>query len=174
MNVNLLWRGSLYLAGLAGVVGWCSSARADTWHLTPEVKEITNTFGNVQAVLHYDSTRNRSYPEYALKIYRDGKLLGEHKGVAYKQVFADSENRYFVGVSNSGLTKTAYVVFDRDGRILRHQPHGAPVKYCRMSVSVMREWFDEKKPEPEFKVDGGKLKEVSVRGCKGDRVQLPL
>jgi len=173
MNLNCPWTSLWRFVVLASVAAACSSARADDWILPPEVKETTNVFGNTKVVLHYDSTTNRLYPEYTLKIYQGEKRVGEHAGVGFDKVYADADNRYFLGVSNRGLVKAAWVVFDRDGRIIRHQPHGR-MKYCRMSVSLVREWYYEKKPEPEFKGGGGKLQEVSVRDCEGRRIVLPL
>jgi len=151
-----------------------SVGHADDWSLKPEVKDTPYQFGKARVVLHYDSMKNRAYPEYTLKIYQGEELLGEHKAVGFEQVFADAENRYFLGVSNKGLTRTAWVVFDRAGRIIKAQAHGAGTKYCQMSVSLVRTWYDEKKPEPQFKVEGGKLKEVSLRSCEGKRIALPL
>jgi hypothetical protein len=43
-----------------------------------------------------------------------------------------------------------------------------------MSVSLVRVWYDSKKPEPEFKVESGGLKDVSVRSCDGKRIALSL
>ena len=48
----------------------------------------------------------------------------------------------------------------------------AAVKYCRFSVSIVREWYDQEKPDVRFKVENGKFKEVSVRDCKGARAVL--
>jgi hypothetical protein len=155
----------LVLLGLA--------AHADDWSLTPEVKNTPYQFGETRVVLHYDSMTNRQYPEYTLKVFRGKTLQAEHKGVGFEQVFAEKENRFFVGLSNRGLTRTAWVVFDQEGRIIREQRHDiVAMKYCRSSITVVREWYDKEKPEVRFKVEGGKLKEVSVRDCQGKRLLL--
>jgi hypothetical protein len=163
---------------IAGLLVWSAvAARADYFRWPAEVKETTNVFGKTSVVLHYDGTKTRPSPEYSLKIYQGGKLLAEHKDVGFTEVFADPENGYFLGVSNQGLVGTAWVLFDRDGKILKQQKHGdikTPLKYCLMTITVVRQWYDEKQPEPQFKVEAGQLKEVSVRNCEGKRISLPL
>ena len=101
-------------------------------------------------------------------------MLAEHPATGFPQVFADAESRFFLGVSNKGLTKTAWVVVDRDGRIIRSQAHGKGPKYCQMSVTLVRTWYDEKQPGVQFKVEAGKLKEVKIRDCEGKSISLPL
>jgi hypothetical protein len=166
--------GAWWLAFVAAAVLATATARADKWSLAPEVKDTPFTFGDTRIVLHYDSTKNQFYPEHTLKVFRGEQLLKEHKGVGFEQVFASADNRYFLGVSNRGLVKPAWVVFDREGRIIRQQEHGAGVRYCQMSVTLVRVWYDSKKPEPEFKVERGALKAVSVRSCDGKRITLSL
>jgi hypothetical protein len=169
--------GRLAWAVVAAWVVAGAAARADSWFSPVEVKETTNVFGKTTVVLRYDGVKRRNFPEYTLKVYQEAQLLDEHQGVGFSEVFADSENRYFLGVSNLGLVGTAWVVFDHNGKILNQQKHGdiqTPLKYCRMTITIMRQWYDEKQPEPQFKVEDGKLKEVSVRNCEGKRIVLPL
>jgi hypothetical protein len=47
-----------------------------------------------------------------------------------------------------------------------------PFHFCRMSVSNVRQWFDEKHPDVTFGFDGDKLSKVSVRGCDGREVEF--
>lgn len=169
--------GRLAWAVVAALLVAGALARADSWFSPAEVKETPYVFGETKVVLHYDGLKRRNFPEYTLKVYRGEKLLGEHEGVGFTEVFADKENRYFLGVSNEGLVGTAWVVFDRDGKIIRQKKYAdasPPLKYCQRSITVVRQWYDEKQPEVEFKVEAGNLKEVSVRSCEGKRIALPL
>ncbi len=87
-------------------------ASADSWALKPEVKDTAYVFGDSRIVLHYDSTDNSSFPQYVLRVHLKNKLVGEHEGIGFEQVFASADNTFFLGVSNSGLIKQAFVIFD--------------------------------------------------------------
>ena len=101
----------------------CSLVRADSWALKPEIKDTEYVFGDTRIVLHYDSTGNDQYPEHTTRIHRKDKLLGEYDGIGFEKLFASPDNTYFLGLSNSGLVDPAYVVFDRDGKLVKMQPH---------------------------------------------------
>jgi hypothetical protein len=102
-----------------------------------------------------------------------GKPVGEHEDIGFEQIFASPDNAYFLGVSNRGLVQPAYVIFDRNGRILKAQPHDPrKVHYFAMSVTLIRKWYDSEKPDPRFDVVDGKLKDVSINGCDGKQVCL--
>jgi len=151
----------------------CATARADSWALTPEVTENEFVFGDTRIVLHYDSTQDRQYPKYAVSIYRKDKLLGKHEDTGFGHVFASPDNSYFVGVSNRGLIKQAYVIFDRDGKLLKKRPHDPKkVHYFEVSKTLIRKWYDDDKPDPVFLVADGKLKDVRINACDGSRVSL--
>jgi hypothetical protein len=147
-------------------------ARADKWILPREVKHTTNTFGDLRLVLTSDSTTNQHYPKNHVTILSGDKVRAENVEASYDKVFADPAHRHFLGIANRGLMKDAWVLFDRDGRIIRRQPHGAAVKYCRMSVTLIRVWCDEKDPAPEFTVENGALRQVTIRDCDGRRITL--
>jgi len=150
-----------------------SAALGDKWFLRPEVKDTKYQFGDTRIVLHYDSTQNQRYPTYKLSVYAKDELLGEYPDVGFEQVFASPDNAYFVGLSNDGLIKQAYVIFDSHGKILKIQPHDPlKVRYYGFSVTLERQWYDQKKPQPEFRVVDGELKDISVHVRDGQRVSL--
>ncbi len=149
-----------------------AKARADKWVLQRGVRHTTNTFGNVRLVLTSDTTTNQHYPSTYITIYSGDKPRAEKVEVCYDKVFADPAQRYFLGISNRGPMTDAWVVFDRDGRIIRRQPHGGAVKYCKMSVTLIRVWCDEKDPAPEFKIENETLQQVSIRDCNAQRITL--
>jgi len=151
----------------------CSSARADSWALTPEVKDTAFTFGDTRIVLHYDSTQNDQYPEHAVRIYLKDELVGQHHGIGFQKVFASPDNSYFLGLSNRGLVNPAYVVFDRHGGIHKTQPHDPKkVHYFEASKSLIRKWCDVDEPAPTFCVADGKLEDVRIRAFDGSRISL--
>jgi hypothetical protein len=148
-------------------------ANADDWVLKPEVNESSYVFGRTRIVLHYDSTQNSVLPRYTLRVYKDSELLAEHAGIGFDRLFASPSNDYFLGVSNRGLTTDAYVVFDDHGKLLIRQPHGSKeVHYCKMSISLVRIWYEENNPGVKFGLVGGVLREISINGCDGKRVSL--
>ena len=151
-----------------------SSARADSWALSPEVKDTEFTFGETRIVLHYDSTDVKGgFPKYALSIHRKDKLVGKHEGVGFEKLFASDDNAYFLGLSNRGLIRQAYVIFDRDGRIVKVQSHDPrQVHYFTMSKTLIRRWCDIENPDVRFQVAEGKLKDVRIRVCDGSRTSL--
>jgi hypothetical protein len=162
-----------FRAGLIWLALTTTVAHADTWFLKPEVRDSESVFSDVRVVLHYDSTKNPAIPEYSLRIIVKDRLVAEHKGVGFKQVFASPDKAYFLGTSNSGLTRDAYVVFSRDGKILKRQSHNSKdVKYGMTSVTLIRQWYDDKKPDVKFEVNNGILKDITINGYDGSHVSL--
>jgi hypothetical protein len=155
------------------ILATASAATADKWKLDPEVKDTDYKFGEAKIMLHYDTTKDQYFPEYTLRIFQKDKPAAELAGVGFEHVYASPDNAFFVGVSNRGLIKDAYVIFDRQGKILKRQPHDPKkVSYKSFSVTLIREWCDEKKPEAKFEVAGGVLRNVTINGADGKRVSL--
>jgi hypothetical protein len=164
-----------HVAVFACLVLVCSTCSADSWALKPEEKDSEYVFGSTRVVLHYDSTQDRSFPKYRLSIYADEKLVGQHEGVGFEQLFASPDNTYFLGVSNRGLIQHAYVVFDHKGRILKKQPHDLrEVHYFSMSKTLIRKWCHAEKPDPRFTVVGKELKGIRISACDGSRIALMI
>lgn len=146
---------------------------ADSWFLPPEVKDTNYVFGATQITLRYDSLHNSLYPEYTLIIKNRGATNAVHKGIGFEQVFASPDNAYFLGVSNSGLIKDAYVVFDAKGKLLKRQPHDpSKIHYDGFSISLIRHWYDAANPAPQFGITNGILHDVTIHGCEGKIVSL--
>jgi len=150
-----------------------ASLHADSWTLKPEVKDTEFKFGDIQIVLHYDSVTNRSYPRYEVRIHANDQLQATLDNTGFEQVFADPQNTYFLGVSNSGLIKQAYIIFDRQGRLIKEQRHDPrKMHYTTMSVTLRRVWYDAKTPKPEFVIQDGKISDVRVQGADGKIISL--
>ncbi len=163
-------------AGLAALLGLCLTAlplQADSWRLPPEVKDTNYVFGATRIILRYDSTRDSLYPEYTVTVKHRGKTPAIHPGVGFEQLFASPDHAYFLGVSNSGLTKDAYVLFDAEGKLLKRQPHDpTKVHYRAFSISLIRRWYDPVSPAASFAITNGVLRDVTIHDCDGKPVSL--
>jgi hypothetical protein len=161
------------LAACVYVFLMVSAAYGDSWILKPEVTDNEFTFGDTRIVLHYDSTQSRNYPQYTLRIHEKDKLAAEHDGIGFEKLFVSPDKGFFLGVSNRGLIKDAYVVFDRQGKILKKQPHDPKkVHYKSMSVTLLRLWYDADNPDVKFDVVDGVLRDVTINAADGKRVSL--
>jgi hypothetical protein len=68
----------------------------------------------------------------------------------------------------------AAIVFTNRGVVTLLASHRlAEFDYCRKSVTVVREWFDEAHPDVQFRLDEGNPKSgIYLRSCKGKLVGL--
>ena len=149
-------------------------ARGDSWSFPREITTDEYSYGDVRIIRTRDARSNEQYPEWAIHIYRGSELRALYRGVSFEVLAASDNNRVFVGISNSGLPDTAIIVFDADGnlRLLqRHVPN--TFDYCQESITLVREWYDEEQPDLRFDYDDdGDFRSISVRGCKGERIDL--
>lgn len=134
----------------------------------PDVDYTRYKFGDTQVVLDRYTSPHLTLPEYHLRIYRHGELLAHHRDVGFERIFTDRLKMYFLGVSNQSQIKQAFVLFDRNGHILKIQPHDPKVvRYCELPSLQTRFWYDAGNPDPQFFVYDGKLREVRIRDCDG-------
>ncbi len=162
-----------YLVAFIFLLSTSSIVHPDNWVLIPGVQETEFGFGNTMIVLRQESKAKESFPNYTLKIYFKKKLVATHKNIGFQKAFASPDNRYFLGVSNRGLIKQAYVIFDHKGHILKMRTNEFQAShYCKMSVTLAREWYDEENPNPQFVMSGKKLKDVHIRSCRGAQISL--
>jgi len=68
--------------------------------------------------------------------------MAQYKNVGFEEVFASPDNEYFLGVSNSGIPGTAFVIFNKKGNLIREEKHGfmAMSIYTEMSITLHRTW----------------------------------
>ena len=162
------------LAGVVILLCARGTAYADSWEYLAKVTTRDFEFGKSKIVLETDARKNQQFPDHKLSIYLGGELVARYRNVAFDQVHASADNRYFVGLSNRGIPGTAFVVFDADGNLVREVKHRFMPDsiYTERSVTLARVWFDGKDPAVEFKADRGRLHAVSVRGSNGTRFEL--
>lgn len=151
---------------------------ADSWGFPKEILRDEFLFGEVKLARVRDSTQNQAFPHYEIQIYRGASLEATIKGVSFEFVFADPKNHFFVGLSNSGLPGTALVFFNASGKILRLIEHrNFRPKYCRKSVTLLREWVHPEDPDLRFhkmKFEGypHDVTVISFLACNGQRVTM--
>lgn len=146
-------------------IGMPALSHADSWAFEPKVTEKVYEFGESKIVLKVDATKDQQWPEHTLSIYLGDELMAQYKNVGFEQIFASPDNKYFLGVSNSGIPGTAFVIFDREGNLIREEKHNymAMSIYTEISVTLVRTWYDSKNPGVEFVSDGDRLTKVLIR-----------
>lgn len=151
---------------LAAFSWFTSFTFGDSWFFAPKKVTKNSKFGDSKIVLEIDGTKDQQFPPHTLSIYRHGELVAKYPNVGFDQIFASPDNRFFVGLSNSGIPGTAFVVFDANGNLLREEKHRflPAAIYTRRSLTIDRTWFDSDNPEVEFDVHEGHLRGIDVRG----------
>jgi len=146
-------------------IGIPALSYADSWSFEAKVTEKAYEFGDSKIVLKVDATQDQSWPAHTLSIYLGDELMARYKNVGFEQIFASPDNKYFLGVSNSGIPGTAFVIFDREGNLIREEKHNymAMTIYTEISVTLGRKWYDPKNPGVEFVTDGRRLGKVLIR-----------
>ena len=156
------------------VIGIPAVSYGDSWAFEAKVTEKEYEFGKTKIVLKVDAVKDQSYPEHTLFIYLDGELMAQYKNVGFEKIFASKDSKFFLGVSNSGIPGTAFVIFDKEGNLLREEKHNfmAMSIYTEISVTLHRKWYDPEKPGVEFITDGKRLGKVLIRSHTGKTYNL--
>jgi len=154
-----------------------SAVQADSWAFKKEVKKFDRNFGDTTIVWKRDTTQNARFPKFSFQVFLKDKLQATHTDLGFSKLFSSPDHRFFLGVSNSGLTPNAFVIFDNEGKLLEMKKHrwSDDVHYCFETSTTVREWFDKENPDPKFTLnEAQKLERVSIRGCNGTIVRLPV
>jgi len=157
------------------VLSWlAATASADSWIFPKKLVTKNSEFGESKLVLEIDGTKDQAFPPHTLSVYGGGQLLAKYRNVGFHKVYASKDNKYFVGLSNSAIPGTAFVVFDAAGNLLREEKHDflPHAMYTFRSITVLRVWFHEKNPDVEFDVQDGRLVGVFVRGSNNQKYNL--
>lgn len=150
-------------------------ASADSWQYDAAEENRSETFGDTRIVQTTDARANQQFPEFVLSVYYKDELRAKYRGVGVEKIFPSPDNTRFLGLSNRGLPGTAIVLFDNEGRLLLEVKHGlAAFDYCAESITLVRRWFDEDKPDVKFVPNpkSGGYKAITLRGCKGNTGDL--
>ena len=158
--------GLLAVAPLAGADSWSYPARRD---------DRVYSYGDTKIVLTVDGRKSRKSPDFILSIYEKGHLQSRLRNIWFEQIFPSPDRSMFVGLSNRGIPGTAVIIFGRQGAIGLLAMHGvAEFDYCEKSVSVVRRWYDDEKPEVTFQPEGERtgIAGITVRDCRGQTVDI--
>jgi len=150
-----------------------SFARADSWNFPATVESDVEVHGDVSVRRTLDARKNQKYPDYRIEVLRGGELLARIPGVYFERLFTAPDDSLFVGLSNDGLPGTAVIIFDKEGRLFAHVKHGAAeFDYCNRSVTLRREWFDFDNPDVRFDKDQWGTYGITLRNCRGEKINL--
>lgn len=190
------WRVSAAPLLLLGLLAPCLTpppAQADSFFIPPEVKNTSQTFGDIrieQTVDGRNSGQNGDqnggqypgpYPAFSVSVYgkspQGETLLARYPGEHVNRFYANPENTYFVGLSNTGIPGTAVLVLDATGRLIIRAHHtDMLLDYCDVSVSIVREWYQHEDPQVRFDpAPQGAFflpPHITLRNCRGERVSL--
>lgn len=151
-----------------------TSLHADSWSFPRELDRKAYPFGESRIVLEIDARKDTQYPDFILSIYLGEEMMAKYRNVGFEDLFPSPDNEYFLGLSNSGLPGTAFVIFDKRGRLIREEKHQFvdPSIHTSMSVTLHREWFDKKHPDVQWEFHMQRLGRIWVNGSSGNRYDL--
>jgi hypothetical protein len=157
-------------------------ALADAIAIDHPSPDFERTFGEVKfAVGPFTRSVHGALSPGWLRLHIDGKQVSEYPRLVAQEIVASPDRKYFVVLSNMGLSSHAIAVIDRQGSIILSRRHEASaLHYCRMSVTNVREWVDLAAPGVRFGMateaiaDQSRtyLKSVTVRGCDGKDIVI--
>jgi hypothetical protein len=156
------------------LAGCVATVQADSWSFPKKLIKKEFEFGDTKLVLEIDGTKNQGYPPHTLSIYSGDELVAKCQNIGFEKIYASDDNKFFVGVSNSGIPGTAFVIFDADGKLLREEKHRFLPRelYTARSITLVRAWFDEENPDVKFEVSEGRLSAVFIRGSNKQKYNL--
>ena len=162
---------------LAAFIFVTATVHGDSYTLTPGTTVENYAFGPVKIVQTIKILPGAYHPTYTTEVLRDGERQALYKGVGFEWLYSDKNNDVFVGLSNTGITRVAAVVFYADGTIetlVRH--HRFKPTLCKASVTIDRQWVHPIDPDVRFDYFESKNEKrvigVSVRDCYGARTNL--
>lgn len=130
---------------------FANHANADRWIFPPEIHKQEYTFGEVRIELIRDPSESRGWPLYELYIFNKGELQAKYRNIAFENIYASEDNRFFAGLSNHGVPGTAFVVFDYKGRLLREvKHHYSSLEYILQSATIRRYWYNPEETKVDF------------------------
>ncbi|NIB45234.1 hypothetical protein HBA55_37025 [Pseudomaricurvus alkylphenolicus] len=116
-------------------------AFADTWYFPKAIESEDFHFGDLTIVKTVDTTENQHYPLYSVKVLRKGIELANYRNLTFDVIKPFAEGSMIFAGSNSGLSRFAYFVLDKDGGLLQTKNHSNEIDYCDRSVTVTRRWL---------------------------------
>lgn len=117
---------------------------ADQWSFPAELKQQDFTFDDLTIERIIDTRKNQQYPLYQVKVFRRGEELANYRNLTFEYIQPFDNGNYIFAGTNSGISRFAYFVLDKDGGLVMAKIHSDDIPYCEMTVSIVREWLPEK------------------------------
>lgn len=114
---------------------------ADQWSFPAEVKKESFALGDLVIERVVDTTMNSRHPSYQIKVYREGKELANYRNLTFDFIQPLDRGNFIFAGTNSGLSRFAYFVLDKDGGLLLAKVHSDSIPYCKITPSLIREWL---------------------------------
>lgn len=153
----------------------------DTFGIRERDDSHKEIFGETTLLIRSHYEKGMGLPDQSVTMIRNGTKIGVIPFFG-DELFVSPDNKYFLTLSNSGLCKIAYLIFDNEGNIIRlsyqdthlakQQENEYPVIYHSRSITVTREWYNAKDPKVDFIVNDGKLMDVKINDPKNKRISL--
>jgi hypothetical protein len=142
-----------------------------------EHRETSYKFKDTEIIKIYDGTKS---PEYRVKVLYKGVEQTNIKNLTFDEIRSFYDERYFLAVSNSGISQMAYFILRADGSLIKAVEHSDKFKYCQSSITILRRWVDTENMEIylDFKKVNhrGKtldwLTKVYVKACDGSKYEV--
>ena len=149
------------------VIACCSAmVLADSWRYAAKLITTEQKFGDTRIVLEIDGRKHQGFPPHTMSIFDKDRLVAKYPNVGFDKIHASEDKQFFLAVSNGGIPGTAFIIFDREGNLIREMKHRfmPDAIYISRSVTLIRAWYDEEKPDVRFDVQNGHLVGLSIRG----------
>jgi hypothetical protein len=161
---------ALALLGLAA-----PNLSGDSWLFEKGLRQDEFQCDEVRVVRVVDAPENQVWPRFWIEVYEDGALVGTLEGLSFEDLAMSPDCQLFLGISNSGIPRSAVLLFTSGGELIKaiEHPKEMDLPYCEFSVTIARVWYDRDDPAVEFEFsEAGELEEVTVQSCSGERVGL--
>ena len=120
-------------------------------HISSSSGELSITkfeFNGITVERTIDESKSQYSPNYAVKVFREDKELAIYKNFTFDYILAFDNGNYIFAGSNSGLSRFAYFVINKNGGLVMAQVHSESIlAYCNKGIFShipSREWLPEK------------------------------
>jgi len=146
---------------------------SDSWSYPKEKSESEQKFGDITIVKICDATKSQNWPYFEIQVLNKDKLVTTIKNEYFDDIYSSTDNKYFIGVSNSGIPKTAYIIFDNEGNVIKKVQHDKDVlKYTKYSITLVREWYSPDTVNIKFEIEDNKLIDIKATNSSKERISL--
>ena len=117
---------------------------ADQWSFPAKLKQQDFVFDDLTIERTIDTRENQHYPLYQVKVFRRGEELASYRNLTFEYIQPFDNGNFIFAGTNSGISRFAYFVLDKDGGLVMVKVHSGDIPYCEISASRVRKWLPEK------------------------------